>query len=103
MVDVFVPAGGAAGLEGDDAAAIAEDFVLVVNRLTIEDVERRRGDDARADAFLAEQFGRSHRQHYLGTGGDEGEVAVGVAVEDVGAAPDIMRIEGGAVRDDVDL
>src|SRR6185369_1669756 len=39
VVDVLVPAVGAAGFDGYDFRAVAEDFVLVVNRLTIEEVE----------------------------------------------------------------
>src|SRR6266513_223311 len=49
VVEVLVPAVGAAGFDGHDAAAVAEDLVLVVNRLTIEDIKRWGGDDAGAD------------------------------------------------------
>src|SRR6266849_3148382 len=48
VVYVLVPAGGAAGLDGHDAAAIAEDAVLIVNILPVEHIEGRRGDHTRA-------------------------------------------------------
>src|SRR5947209_12355777 len=55
VVHVFVPAVGAAGFDGHDLRAVAEDFVLVVNRLTIEEVEAGGGHDARTHAFAAQQ------------------------------------------------
>src|SRR5579872_3404307 len=55
MIHVLVPARRAAGLDGHNAAAVRQHRILIVNRLTIEKLERRRGNDASARPLAAQQ------------------------------------------------
>src|SRR5438094_6825574 len=64
-VHVLVPAGGAAGLDGHDAAAIAEDAVLIVNILPIEHIKGWGGDHPRAFPFVLQKVRRFHREGHL--------------------------------------
>ena len=49
-VRVLVPAAGGSGLNGNDGEALAEDTLLVVFGLRVEDIHAHHGDDAGLDA-----------------------------------------------------
>src|SRR6185436_20165725 len=75
VVDVLVPAVGAARFDADDAAAIRQDLVAIRRVLAIEQIERRRRHHAHARSLAFQQLGRLHGQRHLGTGSDDRDVA----------------------------
>lgn len=94
LVRIAVPAKHVVGLDGEDGVARRKDRELVLLGLGLEHEPAGERDDSRLDAGLGEDLGGLDGDGNLGSGRDEGDVGVGLLVDDVSSLDTVLDLEG---------
>lgn len=100
LVRVAVPAEHVVGLDGEDGVARRKDRELVLLGLGLEHEPAGERDDSRLDAGLGEDLGGLDSDGNLGSGRDEGDVGIGLLVDDVSSLDTVLDLEGVTSREE---